>query len=257
MPVKKEDPVLPVEADDSRCPALEDSIHAFTVRGGSSAGQEVSGTVPPLTVLALRSNHDVTSKRLDSVSPVPLNYVDVPADFVEETRSVNAEIEAALDTVPAVNTLAPEESRRIRAEGGGIFGPIVRSDKARDSTIPGPSGDLPVRIVSPDDPSGVYLHIHGGGWTLGAADQQDRLLTTLSEEAGVAVVSVEYRLGPEAPYPAAADDCEAAACWLVEHAVEQFGTAKLLIGGESAGAHLSAVTLSGCGIATALRRSTA
>jgi acetyl esterase len=167
----------------------------------------------------------------------------VPADFVEEARSVNEEIEAALGAVPPVYTVPPRESRRIRAESGGIFGPIVRSDKARDSTIPGPSGPLPVRIVSADDPAGVYLHIHGGGWTLGAADQQDQLLTTLSEEAGVAVVSVEYRLGPEAPYPAAADDCEAAACWLVEHALEEFGTATLLIGGESAGAHLSAVTL--------------
>jgi acetyl esterase/lipase len=59
----------------------------------------------------------------------------------------------------------------------------------------------------------------------------------------VAVVSVEYRLAPEHPYPAAVEDCEDAALWLVEHGAEEFGTQALLIGGESAGAHLAVSTL--------------
>jgi len=174
---------------------------------------------------------------------MPLNYVDVPEDFAREARQLNAEVEAALRAVPAVNTVPAEETRRIRTEGGGIFGPIVRSDTAEDEAIPGPSGNVPIRIIVPDDPVAVYLHIHGGGWTLGGADQQDRLLTTLAQEAQVAVVSVEYRLGPEAFFPAGPDDCEAAAHWLVEHSVERFGTSRLVIGGESAGAHLCALTL--------------
>ncbi|CAM5718446.1 Carboxylesterase NlhH [Streptomyces alboniger] len=57
------------------------------------------------------------------------------------------------------------------------------------------------------------------------------------------MVSVEYRLAPENPFPAGPDHCEAAARWLVKHAVDEFGTDRLLIGGESAGAHLSVVTL--------------
>jgi acetyl esterase/lipase len=89
----------------------------------------------------------------------------------------------------------------------------------------------------------VYLHLHGGGWTLGAADQQDALLDFIAQELGVAVVSVGYRLAPEDRYPAGPDDCEAAAAWLVEQAHSEFGSDRLLIGGESAGAHLSAVTL--------------
>jgi acetyl esterase/lipase len=69
------------------------------------------------------------------------------------------------------------------------------------------------------------------------------MLTTLADEAGLAVVSVGYRLAPEHPMPAGPDDCEAAACWLAENCLERFGTDRLLIGGESAGAHLAALTL--------------
>lgn len=90
---------------------------------------------------------------------------------------------------------------------------------------------------------GVYLHIHGGGWVIGGADMQDPLLLTLADQAGLAVVSVHYRLAPEHRYPAAPDDCEAAALWLHGNARSAFGTDRLFIGGESAGAHLSAVTL--------------
>jgi acetyl esterase/lipase len=92
----------------------------------------------------------------------------------------------------------------------------------------------------------VYLHIHGGGWVLGSAFQQDVPLWTLANEASVAVVSVEYRLAPEHPFPAGPDDCEAAALWLVKSAAAEFGEAastKLVIGGESAGAHLATLTL--------------
>jgi acetyl esterase/lipase len=89
----------------------------------------------------------------------------------------------------------------------------------------------------------VYLHIHGGGWVLGAADQQDPLLEQIVTDTGLAVVSVEYRLAPEHPYPAGPDDCETAALWLARNAAAEFGTAKLTIGGDSAGGHLAAVTL--------------
>ena len=97
-----------------------------------------------------------------------------------------------------------------------------------------------MRIIAPENPRGVYLHIHGGGWTWGTADEQDPWLDRLAERCGLAVVSVEYRLAPENPYPAAPDDCEAAALWLIREAESRFGTSRLFIGGESAGAHLSA-----------------
>ena len=98
-----------------------------------------------------------------------------------------------------------------------------------------------MRVVAPETSRGIYLHIHGGGHVLGAADQQDRLLEHFADNTQLTAISVEYRLAPENPYPAGPDDCEAAALWAVRH-LGDFGS-KLAIGGESAGAHLSALTL--------------
>jgi acetyl esterase/lipase len=78
---------------------------------------------------------------------------------------------------------------------------------------------------------------------LGAADQQDRLLERIADAARLTAVSVEYRLAPEHPFPAGPDDCEAAALWVVAHARELGGGDALAVGGESAGGHLSALTL--------------
>ena len=71
----------------------------------------------------------------------------------------------------------------------------------------------------------------------------DLLNEIVADSCNVAIVSVDYRLAPEHPYPAGPDDCEAAAVWLLEHAQREYGSDRLLIGGESAGGHLSAVTL--------------
>ena len=90
---------------------------------------------------------------------------------------------------------------------------------------------------------GVYLHIHGGGWVIGSHDAQDERLWSRAQLTQQAVVSVGYRLSPEHPYPGPNEDCEAAAVWLVENGQSEFGTDAFTIGGESAGGHLSAVTL--------------
>jgi acetyl esterase len=87
------------------------------------------------------------------------------------------------------------------------------------------------------------MHIHGGGLVLGGADQQDAMLERIVKTTGMACASVEYRLAPENPYPAAWDDCESAAVWLVKNAKSEFGSDVLTIGGESAGATLTAATL--------------
>jgi acetyl esterase/lipase len=166
------------------------------------------------------------------------------ADVVEETRAFNQTLAETLAALPAHHEVNdPVASRVARARGEGAFPAPVRLDVGQDRTIPGRAGQIPLRVFTPPVVRGVHLHIHGGGWTFGSASDQDGLLWRLAQAAEVAVVSVDYRLAPENPYPAAPDDCEDAARWLVENARSQFGTDRLTIGGESAGAHLSAVTL--------------
>ncbi|HWO74189.1 MAG TPA: alpha/beta hydrolase [Dehalococcoidia bacterium] len=160
-----------------------------------------------------------------------------------ETKAFNAQLEELLAQVPPTHTQTPQAVRRAREEGRGWRGPILRSEKAVERRIPGPAGDIPLRCFFPDRIDGVYLHFHGGGWVLGAADQQDQRLESLANACHVAVISVEYRLAPEHPYPAGPDDCEAAALWLAKSATSEFGTDRLVIAGESAGAHLAVVSL--------------
>jgi acetyl esterase/lipase len=169
--------------------------------------------------------------------------VQVTSEMIEESKKQNAAVEELLTAMPAVHTVDVETTRRERESGSTWAGPIVRSDRAVTRWIPGPDGPISLRVVMPERVDGVYLHIHGGGWALGGADQQDLLLTTLADTAHAAVVSVDYRLAPEHPFPAGPDDCEAVSHWLVEHAEEEFGSSRLMIGGESAGAHLSVLTL--------------
>ncbi len=166
--------------------------------------------------------------------------------LLAETRAFNAELERRLAELPAVHEVPVEESRRARREGRGIFPPPVFLPDARTLEIDGPAGRIPLRIIAPEaKPSGTFVHIHGGGWTLSHNDLQDLRLQRLARDTGLTVVSVGYRLAPEHPYPAGPDDCEAAALWLVSddgrRAIDSAGP--LAIGGDSAGAHLAAVTL--------------
>ena len=161
-----------------------------------------------------------------------------------ETRALNEAMVQLLGDQPNWWVVGAEATRAARRRGDGPFPAPVFSARATTRTIPGPGGhDVPLRIIAPSTPRGVYLHLHGGGWTLGGADMQDPMLERLVDATGLAVVSVEYRLAPEHPYPAGPDDCEAAAAWLARNARAEFGTDALTVGGESAGGHLAAVTV--------------
>ncbi len=160
-----------------------------------------------------------------------------------ETKAINAAVVKALSAAPDQWSFPPPVIRERRRQGLGPFPLAPRSPRAAVIEIDGPHGAIPLRIIAPEAPRGVYLHVHGGGWVVGAADEQDPRLERLADNCGLAVVSVDYRLAPEHPYPQGPDDCEAAALWLVENAASRFGTEVMAIGGESAGAHLSVVTL--------------
>jgi acetyl esterase/lipase len=165
-----------------------------------------------------------------------------PAAIAPETLRFNEELEKTLAETPSILDVPPAVVRQARIEGRGIW-TIQRLGHGESRTIPGPAGPIPLRIFRPERSRGAFLHLHGGGWTLGAEDQQDVLLDAVARATGLSAVSVGYRLAPEHPYPAGPDDCEAAARWLIGAAARELGGELLAIGGESAGAHLAVVTM--------------
>jgi len=172
-----------------------------------------------------------------------------PAVFLEtsisdETAAFNADLLATMSALPDQWSFPPAVVRDLREQGRGPFPIPPLSPRAETLEIPGRDSMIALRVIRPERPAqGAYLHFHGGGWTLGAPHHDDARLETIADKNGLVAISVKYRLAPEHPYPAGPDDCESAALWLVENAPERFGTSKLTIGGESAGAHLAVVTL--------------
>lgn len=121
----------------------------------------------------------------------------------------------------------------------------VEGVRTEDRAVPGPAGDVPVRIVSPEGdavPTGVLVWFHGGGFVIGDLDTADDTTRRLAVASGCVVVSVDYRLAPEHPVPAAVDDCWAATVWVSDNR-EALGAAgrPVAVGGDSAGGNLAAV----------------
>ncbi|MGA0532989.1 alpha/beta hydrolase [Hansschlegelia sp. KR7-227] len=174
-----------------------------------------------------------------TIDPEAFRPDAAPAGTIE----VNERLIEAAQKAPNIWSLGPQAVRDLRKQGVTPFVVEPKSQRAETLTIAGPGGPLALRVIAPETPSAVYLHVHSGGWTLGSADQDDPRLERLATECGIACLSVHYRLAPEHPYPAGPDDCEAAALWVAREAAARFGAKTLLIGGESAGAHLAVVTL--------------
>lgn len=126
--------------------------------------------------------------------------------------------------------------------------PLVRGGQTSATrslrTVEALGRSVKLRIFRPaGDCRGVVVDCHGGGWTIGNARMADDQNAELATRIGVAVVSIDYRLALTNPISALVDDCEAAALWTVDHASEEFGTARIVVKGSSAGAHLAAAML--------------
>lgn len=161
---------------------------------------------------------------------------------------VNQELQPLLDLVNAspvdFSTIDAPTMRELYAAGRDSDGEAVPVGEVRDLAVPGPGGDVPVRVYRPEgvDEAPVLVWFHGGGWVLGSVDFSDATARKLCSRAEVVVVSVEYRLAPEHPFPAGPDDAWAALTWVADHAAELGGDPdRLAVGGDSAGGNLAAL----------------
>jgi acetyl esterase len=115
--------------------------------------------------------------------------------------------------------------------------------RVEDRRIPGPAGEIPVRIYTPEGeaPLPVLAFLHGGGWVIGSLESHDALCRALARAVPAIVVAVDYRLAPENPFPAGLDDGYAALTWIADNAASLGGDpARIAIGGDSAGGNLGA-----------------
>jgi acetyl esterase len=167
-----------------------------------------------------------------------------PAAISAEVLAANEAFRKAMGAGPDWWDIGAAAFREAAASGRGPFPPPEKSLRGRTIEIEGKGGHkVALRVVAPENAKGIYLHFHGGGLVLGSAMTQDMMLERIVQGTGMACASVEYRLAPEDPYPAAWDDGESAALWLIKHGKKEFGTDVMTIGGESAGATLAAAIL--------------
>jgi acetyl esterase len=146
--------------------------------------------------------------------------------------------------VPPTHTLTPAQARAFYRERRAYTQPDAPAlHEVRDLA----AGAVPLRLYRPAPavpgaPQPVLVYLHGGGWTIGDLDTHDVLCRQLARASGGVVVAVDYRLGPEHPFPAAVDDCLAAVRWVrAQAAALQVDAGRLAVGGDSAGGNLAAV----------------
>ena len=145
---------------------------------------------------------------------------------------------------PGLDSMTVEEAREYMRASSAQLGRLESVARVEDLVATGPAGEIPLRLYDPvgAGPLPMIVYFHGGGWVLGGIDTHDGYCRALANATQMMVVSVDYRLAPEHPYPAAAEDAYAATAWLAEHA-ESLGAdpERMAVAGDSAGGNLAAV----------------
>ena len=178
-------------------------------------------------------------KRILAGKPMRVDGQTLDLEAQVVMRLLNLAVSKTFESLPL------EEGRAQIASEAWIFGDALPVAEVRDIVLPGPGGDLPARLYRPeglDGPSPALVYFHGGGWVLGDLGAADSVCRFLAHHASITVISVDYRLAPENPFPAAVDDALAAFTHVVECAEEyDVDPAAIGVGGESAGGNLAAV----------------
>ncbi len=160
------------------------------------------------------------------------------APHISGAQRVNEVLRDMGDLIPPMDTAEQIAAMRVIPE---TFRDVETALVMENRTIPGPAGPIRARVAVPPTVRGVYLDIHGGGFCMGWPEMKDATNARLAQAADIAVISIDYRLAPEHPYPAGPDDCYRAIDWLIDRASDEFGTRTAFIGGDSAGANLAAL----------------
>ncbi|MFF9915299.1 alpha/beta hydrolase [Streptomyces sp. NPDC013457] len=156
---------------------------------------------------------------------------------------MDPELEAFLPFIPKPDYSDPVAARKDFAERAAAFPvPDTSGMEIENRTVPG-DPDVAIRIYRPHQAQGAVVWLHGGGFVFGSLDTEHPWAARIALGSGATVISVDYRLSPEHPFPAALDDAYAVLAWTAEHAAD-FGIdpERIAVGGHSAGACLAAAT---------------
>ncbi len=148
-----------------------------------------------------------------------------------------------VNAAPPIWEVPLDEARRgVDAETVEVFGPSDDAPEVEEQLIDGPGGPLRLRLYRPPGagPRVALVYFHGGGWVVGSLDSHDPVCRAIASRTPCLVVSVDYRLAPESPFPAAVDDAWAATEWVADRAGE-LGVDRIAAAGDSAGGTLAAV----------------
>jgi acetyl esterase len=176
-------------------------------------------------------------------------------ELITRNERLHPEVRALLEMMdaqggPPLETQDPIEARNSRIDAMKMLGgEPVPLGRVEDASVPGPGGEIPLRIYAAEE-AGILpglIYFHGGGWVFGNLDTHDALCRALAKESGAVVISVDYRLSPESRFPAAVEDSYAATLWVAANA-ERLGIdpTRITVGGDSAGGNLATVVAMRC-----------
>ena len=181
----------------------------------------------------------------------PLSKQQVMGEMDADMRAVIEQLQA-LGGKP-IETLSAQEARQQPTPADAVMAlmakkhmtpPTPKLASTKNQTIPGPAGEIPIRVFTPQGagPFPALVYYHGGGWVIAGVDAYQASMQALAEKVGAVVIAPSYRQAPENPYPAAAEDAYATLLYVFTHADElNVAPGQVAVGGESAGGNLATV----------------